>query len=475
MPNSQALISHYQINEASHLFSGNMGNILIGCPPEILKTLMQQHLPMPDTVVIPGTVVNQFSSLASLEFPFYHFLFIQQGLAQGKKFRVLAKADVAKKLEEMLRMTLIGPSLDESLAVEKNLGLEEKLNKDYLAQVYKESQFLALKNKEGGILNITDLVEFVTFEVGDEIDLYPSLPEEPSFKIKRTGEDDFVVTGKKEYSVSIKTSQAFEPAYTIKGAKATAKEKFSLNFSVRLLGVSEGFDPSGPANGVLIHFNGKWVLWDCPAFARNHLAKIGIGFDDLDALFISHVHEDHIDVAQTLEIGKKVPLYSSPEIFHSMLIKVQAMLNCSYAEAASHYDFHPVYAREPFKLFGSNAEVFYSVHAIPALGLKLHVPSTKGESSLFISGDHLPERAIANLKEKGVFSPERLEELAELRPNIFKYDLVLVDAGGGMIHGDPQDYFDNPNLVNYMHTGKPIEGVPKKHKQVAQGHCFRIH
>ena len=103
------------------------------------------------------------------------------------------------------------------------------------------------------------------------------------------------------------------------------------------------------------------------------------------------------------------------------------------------------------------------------------MPSTKGESSLFISGDHLPERAIANLTEKGIFSSERLEELADLRPNIFKYDLVLVDAGGGMIHGDPQDYFDNPNLVNYLHTGKPIGGVPKKHKQVAQGHCFRIH
>ncbi|MDX2470538.1 MAG: MBL fold metallo-hydrolase [SAR324 cluster bacterium] len=475
MPNSHALISHYQLNEASHLFSGNMGNILIGCPPEVLKTLMQKHLPMPDTIVIPGTVVNQYSSLASLEFPFYHFLFIQQGLAQGKKFRVLAKAAMAKNLEAMLKMTLIGPSLEESLAVEKNLGIEEKLNKDFLAQVYKETQFLALKNKEGEILKITDLVEFVTFEVGDEITLYPALHDEPDFKIKRTGDDDFIVTGKKDYPVSVKTTQAFEPAYSIKAAKATAKELFSLNFSVRLLGVSEGFDPSGPANGILIHFNGKWVLWDCPAFAREHLAKVGIGFGDLDALFISHVHEDHIDVAQTLEEGKKVKLYSSPEIYHSMLVKVQAVLDCTYEEAASHYDFHPVYAREPFKLFGAKAEVFYSVHAIPALGLKLNVPSTKGESSLFISGDHLPERAIANLKEKGIFTPERLAELAELRPDIYKYNLVLVDAGGGMIHGDAQDYFSNPNLVNYMHTGKPIEGVPQKHKQVGQGHCFRIH
>jgi len=472
----EALINHIPLHPGSHLYSTSLGNLLIGCPPEVLKLLMQLHLPMPDTIVIPGTRLCQGSSLAALEFPFYHFLFIQRGLAQGKRFRVLAKKAQCSHLETMLRVTLVGPELDEALQAEAKLGLSPRLEQERVKQVVAETRHLALKSSQGKMLLIKDLIDFVPFETGDEITLYPALDQDPPVKITRLGENEFQLFDRKNKNCKLTFDQPLTPSYPIKAAKVASRELHARDsFSVRLLGVSEAFSPSGPANGVLIRAQGKWILWDAPAFLREHLAAIGLALTDLDALFISHVHEDHLDVAQTLVEGKKLPLYSSPEIYHSLLLKLMALKDISYAEAHGHYEFHPVYARQPFDLFGATAEVFYSLHSIPALGLRLAVPHAKGEKNLFISGDHLPQRMIQTLKEAGVLSQARLAELDELNPAKATYDLVLVDAGSGIIHGDPADYFANPNPVNYMHTGKAVEGQPSHHFQAKQGHRFVLY
>jgi len=473
---AEACLKQFPLNEGSHLFTANLGNVLVGCPPEILKVLMQKHLPMPDTIVIPSNVLQQNSSLASLEFPFYHFLFIQQGLAQGRKFRVLAEKKLCKKLENMLRVTLLGPEVEEALEAERKLSIAPLMERERLEQVKAEANFLALKNQSGKILEIKDLIQFVPFETGDTYLLYDGLDGELPVSIRRKGDNDFEVMCKEIYPCSLELTKPLTPPYEIKMEDPKSIEKLSKNgFTVRLLGCSEGFDPNQPANGILIRLNGKWILWDSPAFLRDHLAAVGVDFKDIDALFVSHVHEDHVDVAQTLQKGKRTPIYTTPDIYHSLLLKSMAILNCGYKEAASHYNYHPIYPRKPFDLFGAKAEVFNSLHAIPALGLRLEAKSKEGVKRLYITGDTLPQRMVDVLKEGNALSPNRLKEIDELNPAKDNYDLIMVDAGSGIIHGDPADFHDNPNHVNYMHTGKNVGEVPKHHSQEKPGHLFELH
>ena len=469
----QSLVTEFPLSEGASLYSSPMGNLLIGCPPEILKTLMVQHAPMPDCIVVPTTTLKFSSSQVCLEFPFYHFLFIQQGLAQGKKLKVLAGKKMCEQLSEMLRVTLLGPNLEEALAVEERLNLPKQLDKKMMEQIIKETSFLALKNQSGQIHQMEDLIEFVPFEKGETVEVYASEFGAAPMSITYKDDDHFIVKGMKEFHCKLSIAHPQEPSYPIKAKNVTAKELTSESqVSVRLLGVSEGFDPKQPANGLLIHFNGKWIMWDCPVYLRHHLDKIGIKFEDLDALFISHVHEDHLDVAQAIQEGKKTPIYTSPEIYHCMLVKLQAVQGCSYEEAAQHFDFHPVYAHQPFDLFGANAEVFYSLHSIPALGLKLHVPGKKKDSKIFISGDNLPKRMTNTLIENNILSKSRIKEIEETHNSLKDFDLVFVDAGGGIIHGDPEDYYDVGCKVEYMHTGKDLTGLPDNHEKVAQGSKF---
>ncbi|MCP4296634.1 MAG: MBL fold metallo-hydrolase [Proteobacteria bacterium] len=470
MDSSQPLITEYNITAGAKLYSSSLGNILIGCPPEILKILLSQHVPMPDTIVIPGTLHKFSSSQACLEFPFYHFLFIQQGLSRGKRFKVLAEKVVCEKLASMLRVTLLGPSPDVIPLLESKFKIPQRLDLKKMEQVMKEVQHLALKDSDKNILPIDKLVEFIPIEIDEKVIVFPEIENHPEVSITRLDHDEFNISCDLDlqYRQDIRGQQS--PNYQIKGVKISAKELKSQNiFSIRCFGSSEGFDANQPANGYLLRINGKWILWDCPAYAEKHLESIGITKGDIECIFISHVHEDHLDIMQTLQEGKKVELYTSPEIYHCMLLKLSANLNCSYKEAQGYYHFNPIYANQPFKLVGAEFEVFYSCHSIPALGLKLRVPNKKGESKLFISGDTLSKRMINQLEEEGVLEGKRLNELLENFKDTVDYDLVLVDSGAGIIHGDPSDYFANSNRVMHMHTGKQIEGLPKHHGILKSG------
>lgn len=475
MAQTNGLISEHILTEGSALYSTPLGNVLVGCPPEVLKVLMTKHIPMPDAIVVPGTLHKFNSSLACLEFPFYHFLFIQQGLARGKKFKVLAKKSICRKLFEMLRVTLLGPDLDEIMSIESKLELPQKLNKTKVKQIVAEAKFLAPKNPENRTYKLEEMVEFIPLESGETKTIYPGQNDFPEVSITRKGEDSFALKCDKKLNYKLKITKPLNPVYDIKGVKVSKNELSSKSsVTVRCLGASEGFDPTQPANGFLFRFNNRWLLWDCPAFLHRHLSKIGLELDDIDAVFISHVHEDHLDIMETLGDNKKTDIYTSPEIYHCMILKLMAILDCSYKKAQTYYNFHPIYVNKPFDLFGAEIEVFYSSHVIPALGLKLSVPSGDNTYRMFISGDTLSRRMVEKLKETGVYSKTRYRELLELTPENPCFDLSFVDAGSGSIHGDPDDYFESPCRIIYMHTGKQLTNIPGNHILLRAGQRFVV-
>ena len=132
----------HKLVEGSFLFCSPQGNILFGCPPEILKRILASHLPMPDTVVLPENLHHFHSSQASLEFPLYHFLFVQRGLERKHRFQVVASKGQCKGLEELLRVTVVGPTDTEMIKA----GTPKALAKE----LYQETTWMSLKNPTTG-------------------------------------------------------------------------------------------------------------------------------------------------------------------------------------------------------------------------------------------------------------------------------------------------------------------------------------
>jgi ribonuclease BN (tRNA processing enzyme) len=64
-------------------------------------------------------------------------------------------------------------------------------------------------------------------------------------------------------------------------------------FRIMMLGVGNGFIKSTYHNNALIETQGKLFLLDCGALAWQSLHEIGLGFEDIEGIFITHLHYDH--------------------------------------------------------------------------------------------------------------------------------------------------------------------------------------
>ena len=63
--------------------------ILFGQPPEVIKALSRHGIHRLDALVLPDTRERGNVLLNNLEFPLYHFLFISNGLVEGRKLQLL--------------------------------------------------------------------------------------------------------------------------------------------------------------------------------------------------------------------------------------------------------------------------------------------------------------------------------------------------------------------------------------------------
>jgi len=60
------------------------------------------------------------------------------------------------------------------------------------------------------------------------------------------------------------------------------------------LGSGSAFSMKNFQTNVLVENNGKKLLIDCGTDIRFSLAEVGLSFKDIDAIYISHLHADHI-------------------------------------------------------------------------------------------------------------------------------------------------------------------------------------
>lgn len=67
-----------------------------------------------------------------------------------------------------------------------------------------------------------------------------------------------------------------------------------MDISVQMLGTGSAFATKYDNNNALLTCNGYTLLVDCGMTAPRALHKLGIPFDRIDGVFISHLHADHV-------------------------------------------------------------------------------------------------------------------------------------------------------------------------------------
>jgi hexokinase len=379
------------------------GDMQIGSPSELIKFFMRNKRPVPSTLVAPRSFLINGINYGDMEFFCYFNYFVNK----GRKVRVIATAEQAKRICAILRETLFGPDAGQMISAGMSAAEAGALIKEL-------NHFR--KKPDGSQMMAEDFIEFVVFDE-DGIANIDGIKVRSSDKGFTIEEEGVVIADIPHISDGLTAPEAL----TFPDKPFTAPE-----FGVTFIGSSTGFDPAGLTTSFISWWNGKGMLVDPLVYSVNHMRSLGIDPSDVTDVFLSHVHGDHdAGALEMILSGRKINLITSRVVFESFLRKAEAITGQSLRDMMNFVEVKP---GVPFSYRGAKFEFSYGLHSIPCLRFRA---SYKGKSVSY-SGDTRFEPAFFDdLESQGIIDGPRKEDLLNL---IFSSDVVIHEAGGLPLH-----------------------------------------
>ncbi len=416
-----------QLAPGCYHIQGSQDCALVGCPPEVLKALLRAKKKVPHTAVLPDLSHKDGISQMALEFLGYWFLFVEQGYQNGKKFRVLGTKEMCRRLIDVLRVTLLGPSREEMKRWRVGKARSEML--------LKMAEGMALK-RDGEVLQVEDLFDFVHLPEKETKEGTALFAETEGYRVRRLGNNRYEVIGpsrKQELDLNFEGEQ-LPPLVDLSG-EVEKPEKLR----VKMLGCYSGFDPEGPTTGMILWVNGNGFLVDVPAGIRRYLKQVGTAKDQLTAVIQTHVHDDHSCLSELLLSEHALTLITTREIYECALLKAAHILGEPVEMVKSMVRFVEVVPGKTYEMYGATWEFFYTVHSIPTVGFRVTVRDENGKTHVVLhSSDNCHFKGVSQLVQAGTVTSAHAERMK----NLVRGDeaLAMLDAGGGLIHGEPSDW-----------------------------------
>ncbi|MCP4490335.1 MAG: cyclic nucleotide-binding domain-containing protein [Gammaproteobacteria bacterium] len=429
--------------------------VLFGQPPEVLKGLLREGIRSFDTLVLTDIREKNGSLLNNLEFPFYFFLFYANGFAENRKINLVGDANTISQALRLLRFTLFGPTRSE---------LEDWLTEEGQRDEWLEiSRYLALKNKSGEVIPVEGFFNCLPF-VNDK-----TMAGE--LKIERKGTDHYLVSNSAgEIEVDLNQDSVIHPPYAVPIDHVTSG---LAKLSLEVLGGASGFSTDEPCTGLAICHNGDYILIDSIPFLNAHLHARGIARNQITAVFLTHLHDDHCSMFPLMEMPHRVEIITTREIYNMAMEKLGCGLGWSPAVVEEHFKFHEVKPRETINYFGLKIEFHATVHSIPTIGATFSTVHRGQCRDVCIVGDNQSIKAIHKMREAGIARESTVANLDRLYKQNFH--ILIADGGSGEIHGDPFDALESKaERVVFVHVEKLPDVLSARFSLASSGKRYTL-
>ncbi len=415
--------------------------VLFGQPPDIVKGLLRAGITRFDTLVLPDNREKAGVLLNNLEFPLYSFLFFSNGLAERRQLNLIGDADAISQAMRLLRITLTGPTRAEL----DHWHTDEALKNEWLGA----SEELALKQDHGAVIPVEDFFNPIPFE--------DDLAVAGSFAIERRGPDHYLVSNPGgDVEINLNEDTEITPPYPV---VADYVPSGLSKFGMEVLGGASGFSTTEPCTGLALCFNGDYVLIDSIPFLDQLLLARGISKNQVSAVFLTHLHDDHCSLFPLMQTPHRVDIITTEEIYHMAMDKLACGLGWSPAVIAEHFNLVRVKPGDELSYYGLNIEVHNTVHSIPTIGATFSTTHKGNFRDVCVVGDNQNMSKIREMAEKGIVRQATLDNLERLYTQ--RFHLLIADGGAGEIHGDPADALNSEaERVVFVH----VEDVPENLK-----------
>lgn len=417
----------------SRVVTGASDVVLFGQPPEVLKALLLNNVSSFNAIVLTDIREKGGSLTNNLEFPLYFYLFLTDAFAKGQRmFLVGEEVDISHAIR-LLRFTLTGPVESEL----SSWGTKPELKKEWL-QV---AEALAYKNAENEVVEIEDFFDIRPFENG-KVQL-------PELTLHHTGRDQYeVANAAGSLLVDLAQDEILDPPYTVQKDYVPGG---LVKLGLEVLGGASGFTPNEPCTGLALCHNGDYILIDAMPFLDQHLVARGISKNQISAIFLTHLHDDHCTMFPLMLMPHVVEVITTQEIFNMAMEKLSCGLGWTVEAVQQHFSLFEIEPNVPVNYYGLTIEPHLTVHSIPTIGATFSTFHHGHPRQICIIGDNHSMSAINDLESKGLVRAQTVDTLKNLYEN--RFSLLVADGGAGAIHGDPADAIKSQSeRVVYVHV-----------------------
>lgn len=445
--------------------------ILCGCPADSVKHLMRRGLIQtreqngvsfetgPNAILLSDVLIQngRFTNLS--EFPFLQIFYRQGKIIPGhpnntgvKPALIGSRRQVEAQMEYICRGNYGLISEEEIMAT----GID--------AATAREMMRLKLKFAFGKIRRMEEYLDLVVVE---------NERQEIRNKvfIQRIKPNLFEIShGRNSVRVDLSCPpETQDQASYVLGYHHIKRDYFAVVHS----GEGDGWDPNRPAMASILLFQGKVYLIDAGPNILHSLSALGISVNEIAGVFHTHAHDDHFcGLPALMRADHRIPYYATPLVRASVMKKLAALSMSGEEEFDHYFEYHDLVMDEWNDIDTLEVKPVFSPHPVETTVMFFRTLDRIGYRTYAHFADIASLKLLrgmitADTNAPGI-SQEFYDEVA--KSYLTPVDLKKLDIGGGMIHGDAEDFSqDRSRKIVLAHTALPLTS---RQKEIGSGAPF---
>jgi hemerythrin len=258
-----------------------------------------------------------------------------------------------------------------------------------------------------------------------------------------------------EVDLNLRRGESYEAPYTLDNHLIRRDY-----FAVVHTGDGDGWDINRPAMGSLLLCQGKVYLVDAGPNIDHALTALGIGINEIDGIFHTHCHDDHLVGLTSLMRGDhRISYFAVPMVRASVQKKLAVALSSPESEFSEFFDVHDLQLGIWNNVDGLDVRPILSPHPVETTIFYFRMLWAGG----YRTYAHLADTVSLDVLRKMIApdgAPSGIRQSrydATVEAYMQRADIKKIDVGGGMIHGMAADFAgDTSAKLILSHTSRRL-------------------
>jgi hemerythrin len=268
--------------------------------------------------------------------------------------------------------------------------------------------------------------------------------------------------------LNLRPLENYEPSYSL-GFHNVRREYFGVVHS----GDGDGWDEKRPTMSGILMFQGKNYLIDAGPHILHSLRALSISVNEIEGIFHTHSHDDHFcGLPALMRSDRQIKYFSTPMVISSVKKKLAALISSEEDDFSNYFEVNELKAEVWNDIDGFEVKPMFSPHPVETNIFLFRAMSGDGFKTYAHFADII---GLGTLKGMiGDAGSESGISQALYDQTVSRYleraDLKKIDIGGGMIHGNVEDFkSDESDKIILAHTS---EELTYRQKEIGSGAPF---